>query len=177
MRLDIDSRCIGRSWNEGARKLKKETGENSLSIIPLCLLCVRAACGVWRAAVYLLPTTYYQLPSTLSAYTYTANKESESACAPCRGERLDVCYVCMYIGFRSRLAIRSELGIDRWIPYPSFRTDRPDEHQNSLLHSLNRPDLATSPKNSTFRTHARTESPTFTQAAPFSPRLTPADAV
>lgn len=61
----------------------------------------------------------------------------------------------------------------RRISYPSFRIDRPDEHQNSLLHPRDCPDLATSPKNSTFRTHARTESPTFTQAAPFSLRLAP----
>jgi hypothetical protein len=53
------------------------------------------------------------------------------------------------------------------ISYQSFRIDQPDEQQNSLLRHLNRPDLATSPKNSTFLTNARTESPTFTRSAPF----------
>lgn len=104
--------------------------------------------------------------------------ERERARALLARRKIRCMYTHTYIqrSFRSRLDARSKLEIYRWIPYPSFRTDRPDDQQNSPLRFLDRPDLATSPKNNTFRTHARTESPTFTQAAPFSPRLTPSNA-
>jgi len=153
VRVDVDSSCVGGFWSESARKL---------SILSICLLGVR---GMTVRVSVLRIRRIAEAGRRKGKRGRERERESASVCAPCRGE------TTLWALVFTRDSIHAR--IYRWTPYPSFRTDRSDDRQNSLLRSLDHPNLATSPKNGTFRTHARTESPTFTQAAPFSPRLTP----